>query len=402
MNSLLLAPLREHTADRYLAGALQLSDGTSVILDQTVVGRGYMGRKASGNLLAIRKVASEAVLCCDCGFGTSVELPVDLPMVMVSGPRGLLHESFTVVALSEVAKAQVAKESEAGSPVPPSPPAEVLRRVREYLAIARCLPYHVSEEVNEKIREGMVAIRKADRSVEAEDLHRLMTLTRLVSASLGEDRVSEEAWKRANAMERARRGRLPKHVQKQMQEASAKAAKAAHAAEEARKAIAARGGADGAATGGEGVMQAMAGDAESGSGPSMYGLSAAEQALLRSVAEARPTAEAGRAAAGRSGDDTDEEDDAFASAATPRGGARAAAGAGAGLSVGRGGAGAGSGPSATGGRAGAEMGRNLTPEEAYRMGRERRRARNMSSGAEGSGGGSSGMVRGGPAGSVST
>lgn len=58
------------------------------------------------------------------------------------------------------------------------------------------------------IQEEFVKLRKNNSATNAEDLHRLLVITRLICLSEGKNALNEECWKHAILLETARKARL--------------------------------------------------------------------------------------------------------------------------------------------------------------------------------------------------
>ncbi|MEQ2285096.1 hypothetical protein AMECASPLE_028399 [Ameca splendens] len=87
-----------------------------------------------------------------------------------------------------------------------------LNKFRIFLGVARLLDYSISEEVTKAVEDDFVDMRKDDpQSISADDLHRMLVVSRLLSLSLGQTSLSRDSWLRAKNIEMLRRTRMEQH-----------------------------------------------------------------------------------------------------------------------------------------------------------------------------------------------
>ena len=96
--------------------------------------------------------------------------------------------------------------------------------LRAYLALVRTLagsasptdgaeaPPHsfdMPPEAERHAQEDFVRCRKTDRSLQAEDMHRWLTMARLLALSYGETKLTEARWAQMKSFETQRKARIP-------------------------------------------------------------------------------------------------------------------------------------------------------------------------------------------------
>lgn len=83
-----------------------------------------------------------------------------------------------------------------------------LQQFRKYLTTARTSGFNVSEEHTEMIQQDFVDMRKANVKSNADDLHGLLVLSRLLGIARGKDTLDKEIWQLATEFEAKRRQRI--------------------------------------------------------------------------------------------------------------------------------------------------------------------------------------------------
>lgn len=83
-----------------------------------------------------------------------------------------------------------------------------LQQFRSYLTMARTAAFRVSEDLTEMIQQDFVDMRRANVKSNADDLHGLLVLSRLLGISRGKESLDKETWHLATEYESKRRQRL--------------------------------------------------------------------------------------------------------------------------------------------------------------------------------------------------
>lgn len=209
-------PVKNHETNTLKPGVLQLSQGTSLIVDETVIGEGQLRDQGLKNLNALQRVTKQQILPYDFQFHAA-DFECDVRVLLLSCKRALLKADIVLPLQPESVEAMLTGEMPLPEPV-------FLRRARTYLAACRYLPFGMDDSVRERISSDFVAERArsaaaaeptTDQSATAtpsaasglataEDLHRHLTLSRLLSRSFGAETLTAEAWAQVQAMEAER------------------------------------------------------------------------------------------------------------------------------------------------------------------------------------------------------
>lgn len=83
-----------------------------------------------------------------------------------------------------------------------------LQQFRSYLTLAKTSDFSVSEDLTEMIQQDFVDMRKANVKSNADDLHGLLVLSRLLGIARGKQALDKETWHLATEYESKRRQRL--------------------------------------------------------------------------------------------------------------------------------------------------------------------------------------------------
>ena len=69
--------------------------------------------------------------------------------------------------------------------------------------------FDMPPEAERHAQEDFVRCRKTDRSLQAEDMHRWLTMARLLALSYGETKLTEARWAQMKSFETQRKARIP-------------------------------------------------------------------------------------------------------------------------------------------------------------------------------------------------
>eukprot|EP00249_Psilotum_nudum_P000776 c12897_g1_i1 orf=82-1905(+) len=190
LNKAVIAPRKNYNIDRLVTGALQLADGTHLTLDETVLNAGELTSIGVQNVQTIKNLMEWQKVEYDFQY-YKIEMPTDVPVLVLSCARSRLFSADTVVPLrfSAIPLRFLDNLTDAG-------------RWRVYLSLAKSMP-HTIEPSMQKIVEGeLVAARQRNRSLGPEVFHRWLTMARLLSISFGESTLSLERWNMVRDLER--------------------------------------------------------------------------------------------------------------------------------------------------------------------------------------------------------
>lgn len=233
LNSLSIAPSMAGDSESLAAGVLQLPVGTQVVVDASVLSTGKLGAGGVIGLRDLQGVINDQCLPYRYPY-YELNNETDVRLLVLSHGKTLLHTP-TSIALSPAAQgnlhaaataamATAATATTRGAPVYPTAAAPAplhvsegfFPRARLYLSSVAHLPYTIPDHngmtdvCNADMAAEQRVLRAQGRSaVDTRDLHRLMTIARLVSLSHGSSELTREHWSAARSLDRARMATLP-------------------------------------------------------------------------------------------------------------------------------------------------------------------------------------------------
>eukprot|EP00053_Salpingoeca_punica_P016680 m.158461 g.158461 ORF g.158461 m.158461 type:complete len:875 (+) comp17021_c0_seq5:760-3384(+) len=189
MNGLRLSPRQDTLRNKLLAGVLQLSDGTELILDESALQPGQLDAQGIRNVGALQLLLRSQTVAYDFEF-SRIDFAVDVPVLVISEGRSMLPTDWHVpLVASEAPSASVLDDN-------------LITMVRKYLGAARLQPYTIPEDVQQTIQNDFVSMRQQDAAnVKGETLHVLLELARHLTVSNGESSLSVERWKMARFLQ---------------------------------------------------------------------------------------------------------------------------------------------------------------------------------------------------------
>ncbi|KAF8065729.1 alpha-mannosidase [Scenedesmus sp. PABB004] len=227
-------PQQHGDSGRLFRGALQLPDSAVLLLDETGMAAGQLSDAGVKNLQALRSVLEQQQLPCDCQVYTTTH-NVNTPAVVLSTGRSVLRESLPLALPLVPARPVLVKpgfedqQQRAGGGACAPAPADwlaadvagpeavsaaaaglggALGAVRDYLAAARRASVRLDQAGAEACVARFRAAQAADPGLGLDDLHRLITMAKLLSASLGHEAFSMESWERCMQLEALRKARV--------------------------------------------------------------------------------------------------------------------------------------------------------------------------------------------------
>ncbi|XP_066535529.1 mini-chromosome maintenance complex-binding protein [Hoplias malabaricus] len=201
MNNQRMVPRKDYTANRLVSGTLQLASNTSLFLDETQLEQGQLDTTGVRNITALGNLISWQKVDYDFNYH-QMEFPCNINVLVTSEGRSLLpcdcqvhlQPTLTPPNLEEYLKTVLQAQL----------PSQ-LNKYRVYLTVVRSLDYSISEQLTKAVEEDFVEMRKDDpQSVNAEDLHRMLIVARLLSLSYGQTNLSSDNWVKAKQMEMMR------------------------------------------------------------------------------------------------------------------------------------------------------------------------------------------------------
>ncbi|XP_019886689.2 mini-chromosome maintenance complex-binding protein isoform X2 [Ooceraea biroi] len=205
LNELALIPKKDYECDRLTSGALQLSDNTHLVMDETGLTTGELTVTGKGNYSALSDLLMFQKLTYDFKYYT-MEYETDIPVLIFSDVKSFIpcpmQIALNVDAESENLYGQVVEAARQYLK-----DENRLANIRQYLEALRHTEFVINEDITKVIQEDFVKLRSANISVN--NMHAFMVLARLMSLSYGKTALDTECWKKSVQLEMERLSRLP-------------------------------------------------------------------------------------------------------------------------------------------------------------------------------------------------
>ena len=216
LNNYNFVPKKDYNVNRLESAILQLSSGTHLLLDETVMNNGQLNPEGVKNITALGQVIKFQALPYDFGYH-NLSFDTDIPCLVLSEGRSILPFDFQLFLKPQVEVNQ-AKLDDIFSQAGKSLDIEQLNRLRNYVTTAKSMNFELSEEAQNFVQEDFVQQRQnpsADIKT-SDDLHSLLVLARLICLSRGEKSLNPSIWNEAKSLEKERKQRsahLPTRAQ---------------------------------------------------------------------------------------------------------------------------------------------------------------------------------------------
>lgn len=203
LNNVPMLPAKDYKANRLVSGALQLSHGTQLILDETCLEPGQLKAPGIENLKSLGNLISWQKLSYDFGPSYDIQFECDTRVLTLSEAKSLLPSDILLPLkpmLDHPDFTQIQQLIQSN---------EMLNKFRMYLTLIKGIEYSVNEDVQKIIEDDFVQERKANPTkVTGETLHRLLVTARLNSLTHGHTTLTPAIWAATKALETDRVGRL--------------------------------------------------------------------------------------------------------------------------------------------------------------------------------------------------
>ncbi|KHN76460.1 Mini-chromosome maintenance complex-binding protein [Toxocara canis] len=197
-------PVMDHERDVLKQGPLQLTNGTLLILDETELSSGVMrlAGNAEKNIAALRCIVSSQKVDYDYVF-YQLPLHCDINVLILSRhPSVIIEVPFTVALPPQFTDGL-------------DPTVEMIRSAQGQMDCRRhalltsrkaVKDVEITDSINKVIEDGFMRMRESSSREDAgAQLHRLLTISRLLAAIDRKKEVDEECWNKARTMEVKRR-----------------------------------------------------------------------------------------------------------------------------------------------------------------------------------------------------
>ncbi|XP_017095645.2 mini-chromosome maintenance complex-binding protein [Drosophila bipectinata] len=205
MNTAAFAPKKDYDTNKLVSGLLQLAPHTHLVLDETSLQQGKLEANGVQAVQHLAHLINNQELKCDFQY-YQIDYQANIPVLVLSEGRSMLPSDFIVPINADAKAVEMLDESlkAAHHYLQPSR----LHQFRKYLTTARISPFSVSDEHTEMIQQEFVDMRKANVKSNADDLHGLLVLSRLLGIARGKEALDKETWQLATEFESKRRQRL--------------------------------------------------------------------------------------------------------------------------------------------------------------------------------------------------
>ncbi len=164
LNQLSFVPRKDYDANRLVAGALQLPDGTHLVLDETRMGAGgQLTQRGLSNLTALGSLISWQRLEYDFQYHR-LEFRHDVPCLVASEGRSMLPSDCQVMLRPEEPAGPTAVRERFSSAGAALLQPELLVALRRYLCVARAAEFEVTEEAQKAVQEDFVYERQQQQN----------------------------------------------------------------------------------------------------------------------------------------------------------------------------------------------------------------------------------------------
>lgn len=215
LNSAPWTPRRRESSPFLTTGLLQISSGTHIVVDETVMEAGSLNETGLRNLAALQNLIANQQVAYNFEY-FDLQQPTDAPVCIVSTGKSLLSNNVNnlvqlvhVPALSsdggvDATAVQKTLEDMAAVSV------DVLR---EYIARAKApleaTEFLIPQDMASRVEKDLADARQkeSDQRITEADFHTILNVARLLTISHGETTLRSEFWARAMELERQRRHR---------------------------------------------------------------------------------------------------------------------------------------------------------------------------------------------------
>lgn len=210
LNFLNSTPFVPESKDEDLhAGALQLPQGTVLLVTESGIQEGKLHDQGIANVNALQEVMTSQTLSYKFPF-SQFSFPTDIGCIVLGEGR---KSAFFKTDLNVPLRSPPTSATEVSNLYKPAqniqmPSEETLARFRDVVVGARGGKVQVPESTSEYIQQDFVRDRQQDKSITSDDLIRRMMIAKLYALSLHHTELTVDTWERAKALDKRRLDRL--------------------------------------------------------------------------------------------------------------------------------------------------------------------------------------------------
>ncbi|XP_060597053.1 mini-chromosome maintenance complex-binding protein-like [Ruditapes philippinarum] len=212
MNKLPFSPKKDYTANRLRSGILQLAEHTNMTVNEIALEPGQLDVNGVKNIQSLGNVINWQKVEYDFEFHRQ-DFPSNISALIISEGRSILPSDCFVPLQCKEQPSDLRNYFQQLDKVLTD---DFLAKCRTYIGLAKHMDYSLSDEIQKKIQDDFVALRKDDpKSMTVDDFHALLSLTRLLSLTDLKECPTLEIWNMAKIMENCRKQRVAELPERQ-------------------------------------------------------------------------------------------------------------------------------------------------------------------------------------------
>ncbi|XP_053957086.1 mini-chromosome maintenance complex-binding protein [Anastrepha ludens] len=205
LNDSTFGPKKDYETNKLVSGMLQLAPQTHLIIDETFTKSDTLNSNGVLSMQILGHVMKHQQLKCNFQY-YEIEYEVDIPVLCFSEKKSILPFDAYVPIEYDEQSLDVIEESLKAARHYLNPTR--LHQFRCFLTTAKLAEFSVKEAESEMIQNDFVEMRKNKSIRDAEELHHLLVLARLLAVAQGKNVLDKDAWERAKQMESNRQKRI--------------------------------------------------------------------------------------------------------------------------------------------------------------------------------------------------
>ncbi|KAM7357895.1 mini-chromosome maintenance complex-binding protein [Cochliomyia hominivorax] len=206
MNTASFVPKKDYETNKLVSGLLQLAPHTHLVLDETHMQQGKLEANGVMGIQSIAHLINNQQIKCNFQY-YDIDYNVDIPVLVLSEGRSMLPSDIALPLKTDSESIQLITETLKAAHHYLQQNSR-LDQFRRFLTMAKTASFAMNPEDTEMIQNDFVEMRKADSVTNADDLHSLLVLSRLLAIARGKEVLDKESWNMAKEMETKRRQRL--------------------------------------------------------------------------------------------------------------------------------------------------------------------------------------------------
>uniref|UniRef100_A0A0K8V9G6 Mini-chromosome maintenance complex-binding protein n=1 Tax=Bactrocera latifrons TaxID=174628 RepID=A0A0K8V9G6_BACLA len=205
MNESTFGPKKDYETNKLVSGMLQLAPQTHLVIDETFTKSDRLNSNGILSMQVLGHVMTHQELKCNFQY-YEIDYEVDIPILCFSERKSILpYDAFVPIEYDDQS-IEVIEESLKAARHYLNPTR--LNQFRRFLTTAKLTEFNVNPAESEMIQNDFVEMRKNKSIRDAEELHHLLVLARLLAVARGKNVLDKDAWELAKQMESTRQQRF--------------------------------------------------------------------------------------------------------------------------------------------------------------------------------------------------